>query len=220
MQRLPCLHMLASVHHAAVLCNVQMTSWFSYRYILLSGQLAVVELLVRCMYAAQPDVTTCSQEQLLQLLLLADRYGVPKVLAAVTAVFASIDPTDLQWEFVLTVHSLPAGCAALDACKGLFAAAGDKLQQELGDLELARADAGKRQLLTELPQPALLQLLRDKRTRVASENTVFVVVGTWWQQQWRQQQLQDQDFEGSQQQRMLRHLLGQVRMMVRAVHGW
>jgi hypothetical protein len=57
-------------------------------HLLPAGQLAVGELLLKCMYAAQPDVRSCSQEQLLQLLLLADRYGVPKVLAAVTAGFA------------------------------------------------------------------------------------------------------------------------------------
>jgi hypothetical protein len=125
------------------------------------------------MYAAQPDVTSCSQEQLLKLLLLADRYGVPKVLAAVTAAFASITPADLQWSTLLALYALPPGCADLDACKDVFAVAGDKLQQELGDLELTWADEAKQQLLLALPQPALLQLLRDDRTRVTSKNTVF-----------------------------------------------
>jgi hypothetical protein len=98
--------------------------------------MAVGELLVQGMYAAQPDVNACSQEQLLQLLLLADRYGVPKVLAAVLASFAGIAPADLEWQTVQALYALPPGCADLDACKSVFAVAGDKLQQELGDLEL------------------------------------------------------------------------------------
>jgi hypothetical protein len=132
------------------------------------------------MYAAQPDISSCSQEQLLQLLLLADRYGVPKVAAAVTAAFASIPPADLQWNTLLALYALPPGCAELDACKSVFVTAGDKLQQELGDLELTWADAGKQQLLLDLPQLALLQLLRDDRTRVTSENTVFYTIQRWW----------------------------------------
>jgi hypothetical protein len=151
--------------------------------VLRAGQLAVGELLVQNIYAAQPDISSCSQEQLLQLLLLADRYGVPKVLAAVTAAFASIPPADLQWSTLLALYALPPGCADLDACKSVFAVAGDKLQQELGDLELTWADAEKEQLLLSLPQPALLQLLQDDRTRVASENTVFYSIHRWWSQQ-------------------------------------
>jgi hypothetical protein len=133
------------------------------------------------MYAAQPDLSACSQEQLLQLLLLADSYGVPKVLAAAMSAFGSIPQEDLQWETVHALYALPPGCADLDACKGMFAAAGDKLQHVLGDLELVWANADKQQLLLGLPQPALLQLLKDARTRVASENTVFYTIEQWWQ---------------------------------------
>ncbi|KAF6262845.1 hypothetical protein COO60DRAFT_1674169 [Scenedesmus sp. NREL 46B-D3] len=144
-------------------------------------QLAAGELLLRCMYAAQPDVSACSQQLLLQLLLLADRYGVPKVLAAAAAAFAGITAVELQWDTVQALYELPAGFADLDACKGLFAAAAQKLQQELGDLELAWADHQKSQLLLSLPQPVLLQLLQNPATRVASENTVFYTIERWWQ---------------------------------------
>jgi hypothetical protein len=166
------------------------------------------------MYAAQPDLSTCNQQQLLQLLLLADRYGVLKVAWAVTVAFASIPLADLQWATVQGLYSLPPGCAELDACKLLFAAAREKLQQELGDLELALVDNERRRLLLSLPQPALLQLLHDNRTRVASENTVFFVINFWWRGQ--KQQQHGQDAAGSQLQRMAQTLLQQVRMKVRA----
>ncbi|KAF6251460.1 hypothetical protein COO60DRAFT_1675745 [Scenedesmus sp. NREL 46B-D3] len=115
------------------------------------------------------------------ILVPSDRYGVPKVLAAAAAAFAGITAVELQWDTVQALYELPAGCADLDACKGLFAAAAQKLQQELGDLELAWADHQKSQLLLSLPQPVLLQLLQNPATRVASENTVFYTIERWWQ---------------------------------------
>lgn len=148
-----------------------------------AGQLDVGELLIQGMFAAQPDLTSCSQEQLLQQLLLADRYGVDKVLSAVTSANSSMPTEELQMETVNAVYSLPAGCADLDCCKGLFTAAGQKLQLELGDLELAFSTAQKYELLMALPHPALLQLLQHPATRVAGENTVFHTIHCWWQQQ-------------------------------------
>ncbi|WIA40918.1 hypothetical protein OEZ86_004578 [Tetradesmus obliquus] len=119
-------------------------------------------------------------------------YGVPKVIAAAAAAFDSIASADLQWETVQALYALPPGCAELDACKPLFEAAGEKLQDELGDLELAWADASKQQLLLGLPQPALLQLLQDDDTRVASENTVFFTISQWCRQQQQPAQQQQQ----------------------------
>jgi hypothetical protein len=138
-----------------------------------AGQLTLGELLVRSMYAAQPDVSSCSQQQLLQLLLLADRYGVPKVLSAVSTAFASIPTVDLQWEAVHAMYALPPGSAKMDVCNSLFEATGEKLQQDLGDLELVWADrsSSKQQLLKALSLGLPLQLLGDHRTRVACENT-------------------------------------------------
>jgi hypothetical protein len=102
-----------------------------------------------------------------------------------------------------------------DAFKPLFAAADDKMQQELGDLELTVADKQKHELLLGLQQPALLRFLGDGRTRVASENTVFSIVNAWWhrQKQQRQQQQQQQLPDIRQQGEML---LRHVRMKVRA----
>jgi hypothetical protein len=173
-----------------------------------AGLLAVGELLVKGMYAAQPDFSSCSQEQLLQLLLLADRYGVPKVLQAVSSAFARISTSELQWQMLHAVYALPAGCADMDSCKGVYAAVGEKLQQELGDLELVWDDYSdvKPELLLSLPQPALLQLLKDPRTRVASENTVFFTINQW---------LSGQTAEQQQDEGQLRQLLQHVRMTVR-----
>ncbi|KAF6254926.1 hypothetical protein COO60DRAFT_273200 [Scenedesmus sp. NREL 46B-D3] len=151
------------------------------------GQLAVGKLLVRCMYASQPDVSACSQEQLLQLLRLADCYDVPKVLAAVALAVAGIAPTSLEWPTVLEVFSLPPGCADTNACKVMLPAAGEKLQQELGDLELAWADAEKQQLLLSLPYGALWLLLQHPSTCVASENTVISTIIRWARAQLLQQ---------------------------------
>jgi hypothetical protein len=158
---------------------------------LAAGQLELGELLVQGMYAAQPDVSSCSQEQLLQLLLLADRYGVPKVITAVSAAFASIPAAQLQWETVHAVYALPAGCFDLLSCQGLFEAICGKLQQEVGDLELVWADPSntKQRLLLRLPLQAFLQLLSDHRTSVASENTVFYTISQWWIEQEEQRQL-------------------------------
>jgi hypothetical protein len=138
-------------------------------------------MLVQNMYAAVPDLSACSQKMLLQLLLLADSYGVPKVLAAAAAEFACIAAKNLHWDVVQALQELPAGCADLETCKGLFETAQQKLQYELGDLELVWADSEKQQLLLELPQPLLLQLLSDPTTRVTSENTVFYTIERWWQ---------------------------------------
>lgn len=146
-----------------------------------AGQLDVGELLVKGMYAAQLDLTSCSQERLVQLLLLADRYGVSKLLAAVTAAFQNLPTAELAMQTIRAVYNLPAGCADLDCCKDLFTAASKKLQLELGDLELVFASAHKLELLRALPHRALLQLLQDPATRVASENTVFHTIECWWQ---------------------------------------
>jgi hypothetical protein len=181
-------------------------------FVLAAGQLALGELLVKGIYAAQPDVSSCSQEELLQLLLLADQYGVPKVLAAVSAAFASIPTAQLQWETLHAAYALPAGCFDLESCRGLFAATREKLQQELGDLELVWGDQSnsKQQLLLGLPLQALLQLLSDHRTRVASENSVFFTVSQWWARQ--QPVVMDLDPQHVQEaQQLLQHLRVQVR---------
>jgi hypothetical protein len=144
-----------------------------------AGQLEIGRLLLRCMYQQQPDLSGTEQAALLQLLVLADRYAVSAAVAAVGRAFKDCPAADLQWEAVCGAYSLPASCADIAAFADVYKAAADALQQTLGDLELVFADAKKRQLLLELPHAALLQLLRDERTRVASENTAAHAVLQW-----------------------------------------
>jgi acyl-CoA synthetase (NDP forming) len=144
-----------------------------------AGQLEVGRLLLRCMYQQQPDLSTTEQATLLQLLVLADRYAVPAAVAAVGRAFKNCPAADLQWEAVCGAYSLPASCADNAAFADVYKAAADALQHTLGDLELVFADDKKQQLLLDLPQAALLQLLRDERTRVSSENTAAHAVLEW-----------------------------------------
>jgi hypothetical protein len=146
-----------------------------------AGQLEVGRLLLRCMYQQQPDLSSTEQATLLQLLVLADRYAVPAAVAAVGRAFKDCPAADLQWEVVCGAYSLPATCADNTAFAAIFEAAADALQHTLGDLELVFADEQKQkqQLLLGLPHAALLQLLRDERTRVASENTAAHAVLEW-----------------------------------------
>jgi hypothetical protein len=134
-----------------------------------AGQLELGEVLLQAIYQSQPALTTLSQSQLLHLLVLADRYGVNKVLVAAVAALQAVPQADLQWETVLGVYALPPGCT--DASQPLLPAMQLQLQQQLGDLELAMSDSQKQQRLLALPHKVLLLLLQDEDTKVASENT-------------------------------------------------
>jgi hypothetical protein len=102
------------------------------------GQLEVGQLLLRCMYSAQPEqhISSASQSQLLQLLLLADRYQVPRVFSKVVAALQDISLQEIAWSTVAGIYALPAGCIEMAAFKPVFELAADKVQAELGDLEL------------------------------------------------------------------------------------
>lgn len=165
-----------------------------------AGQVGLGVLLVKLMYQAVPDLTCLEQAQLLQMIILADRYGVQKVLVAAAAAMAAIPATDLEWQTMTAVYLLPPGVAAAGSCstgsKGntgntgvqrMYAACSAKLQLVLGDLELTVADQEKWQQLLALPHAALKQLLEDPGTRVASEHTVFHVIGAWFTHQQQQQ---------------------------------
>jgi hypothetical protein len=105
---------------------------------------------------------------------------------------------DLDWEAVCGAYSLPASFADNAAFADVYKAAADALQHTLGDLELVFADEQKRQLLLDLPHAALLQLLRDERTRVSSENTAAHAVLEW---------ADDNDATTEQMQQLVRALL-------------
>jgi hypothetical protein len=63
------------------------------------------------MYQAQPTFTDdLSQQQMLQLLMLADRFEVPKVMAAVLSAFRSLPEQDLEWETAASWLPTAARC--------------------------------------------------------------------------------------------------------------
>jgi hypothetical protein len=158
-----------------------------------AGQLDLAQLLVKGMYQAQPTVAEeLSHSQLLQLLLLADRFEVPKVQAAVLAVFTAIQAEQLEWKTALVLLDLPFSCAQQPEFAGIQQLAVQRLQQQVGDLELAWNDEQSKQQLLQLPFCALLQLLQHNQTRVASENTVVFTVQQWYQQQPARQRQQGQ----------------------------
>ncbi|WIA40669.1 hypothetical protein OEZ86_004372 [Tetradesmus obliquus] len=85
--------------------KAKLKSWaagpFNRPEILLSvpaGQLELGELLLQAMYQCTPDLGSSSQLQLLQLLALADRYSVNKVLSAAVAALQAVPQAELQWE--------------------------------------------------------------------------------------------------------------------------
>jgi len=86
----------------------------------------------------------------------------------------------LEWETVLCIYSLPPACSENPAFAPLFVAAAAALQQQLGDLDAAWLDAAAAERLrTLLPFAALVALLADDRTRVATENTVVYTACAW-----------------------------------------
>jgi hypothetical protein len=78
----------------------------------------------------------------------------------------------------MRIYSLPPGCPELDTFKHLYFAAACRVMQELHDLEKACQESNVGKLL-QLPQLALLHLLNNRQTRVASENTVIYVIQRW-----------------------------------------
>lgn len=149
------------------------------------GQLEVGRQLLRCMYEQQPELAGSDPHTLLQLLLLADKYHVPAVMAAAARAYIGIPVEQLPWDAVTEVYSLPAALAENPALAPVHAAVAVKLQHELGDLELVFADqqGQKQQQLKGLPHAAMQQLLRDERMCVASENTAAHAVLAWAQAQ-------------------------------------
>jgi hypothetical protein len=147
-----------------------------------AGQLRIGKLLLRCMYQQQLDLPSIEQQAtLLQLLVLADKYAVPGAVAAVNRAFTELPVDQLQWETVMALYQLPAVYTDNAVFAGVYTAAGNALQHTLGDLELVFADFDdkKPRLLEDLPYTVLLQLLRDDRTRVSSENTAAHAVLEW-----------------------------------------
>lgn len=147
------------------------------------GQLELAGRLIKGIYQKEPALVDLSPAQLLQLLLLADRYEVPKVQAAVLDALQAVPVADWDWQTVLDVLSLPPSCAEQDGCKAVVNAAAERLQQQHGDLEKVWADEQLQQQMLALPFSVLLRLLQDERTQVVSEHTVVHTILQWYQQQ-------------------------------------
>jgi hypothetical protein len=171
---------------------------YSLQLLVPPGQLELGRRLITAMYSSSPDLSDLEAPQLMQLAALAECYGVSKVVAAVGSHF-QLETMSLHTAAALL--GLPDACFASEAFSKVQQAAADKLQQELGDLEVAWADKDKWVQLMLLPFGALLQLLRDKRTRAASEDTAVCTAQYWLrcnpaptdnQQEQQQQQQQEQ----------------------------
>jgi hypothetical protein len=104
---------------------------------------------------------------------------VGKVVDSAAAQLHQLSVKSMPLDVAASVFELPEACLALEAVQPVQQAAADKLQQELGDLEVAWGTEAKQQQLLGLPFGALLQLLRDERTRVASEDTAVYTALQW-----------------------------------------
>jgi hypothetical protein len=157
----------------------------SYRYqlqlLVPPGQLELGRRLITTMYSSSPDLSDLGAQQLMQLVMLAECYGVGKVVAAVAAQMHKMYADTMPLGVAASVFELPEPCLALEAFKPVQATAASKLLEQLGDLEVALGDEAKHASLLDLPWDALLHLLLDERTQVASEDTVLYTVATWLQ---------------------------------------
>jgi hypothetical protein len=135
--------------------------------------------LIIAMYSSRPDLSDLGARQLLQLVALAECYGVGKVVADAAGQLQKACVEAMPLDIAAAVFELPDACLELPAVEKVQQAAADKLQQELGDLEVVWGDKDKQQALLGLPLGALLQLLKDNRTQVASEDTAVYTAQRW-----------------------------------------
>jgi hypothetical protein len=132
------------------------------------------------MYQARPSITSnLSQQQLLQLMLLADRFAVRKVMAAAAAALVAVPADQLDWDTALQLLQLPWSCVLQPDFKAAHKMAVQRIIQQLGDLEKVWASEALQQLLLALPFDVLQQLLQHDETRVATENTVVFTIERW-----------------------------------------
>jgi hypothetical protein len=93
----------------------------------------------------------------------------------------------------------------LEAFQPAYKAAAAQVQHVLGDLEATWQSSEKRQLLLAQPHGALLSLLQDNHTSLASEHTIAYTIQAWADHQ-KQQQQQYPSLE------QLQQLVHQIRM--------
>ncbi|KAI8476703.1 MAG: hypothetical protein J3K34DRAFT_516287 [Monoraphidium minutum] len=158
--------------------------WASPLIVEEEADVEAARLLCRAVYAGAAALQGAGQAALLAVLRLADRFEVSQCASAAARALAAVPREQLDWETAKGVYCLPEACQRAPACGGVLAAAGDKLQAELGDLDAAMRDEGKRARLLALPLGALCALLRDGRTRASCEDAALAVASRWYKRRW------------------------------------
>lgn len=107
-----------------------------------------------------------------------------KVVTAVNQHIQQLAPAEFEWFTVQAVYELPTSCREMAAFATVCKAAEQKIQEELGDLELVWADwddkdSQKQQYFLSLPYAAMQQLLSSTATKVSSENTIAYSIIQW-----------------------------------------
>jgi hypothetical protein len=150
------------------------------------------------------------QLQLLELLLLADKYDAQGIAAAAAAELGSKSAEQLQWQLVVRLFELQHNTAhALELLPGYAAAmeaGAAKLHAVLGDPVVAWQVEESAQVLQQLPFSLLLRLLSDPETQVASEDTVVFTVQQWLVAQQQQQQQQYERLTEDQLAQLVQHI--------------
>lgn len=108
------------------------------------GQTDIATRVLHGIYQKEPVLSDLSDTQLLQLLLLTDRFDVPKVKAAVLRSFTSLSMDNMQWDTALQLLDLPFGWVDHPGYTQIVATAESRLMQELGDLEMVLGDELRR----------------------------------------------------------------------------
>uniref|UniRef100_A0A383VWS6 BTB domain-containing protein n=1 Tax=Tetradesmus obliquus TaxID=3088 RepID=A0A383VWS6_TETOB len=141
-------------------------------------QVSAAQLLLGFMYTGSipPGI---SQHDLLQLLLLADRFDVRRAAAAASRVLGCLSPAALEWGTLSGVYCLQEHLYEADEQAPLRQVAWDRLLQLFGDLEDSWASADGRALFQQLPLRAVAALAKSDSLAVASENTVFAALSSW-----------------------------------------
>jgi hypothetical protein len=151
-----------------------------------AGQLEVAYLLLKGMYHPQLDLSTCSSDQLSQLVQLAARYQVSHMVGAASLALGEKITASQDFTAVVAVYQLPESTLKLPECGAAAAAAQSFLVTKLGDLEVSWNDQQKKEQLLGLPFQGLKQLLQHQETKVASEDTVLYTIHKWLDRQQQQ----------------------------------
>ena len=119
---------------------------------------------------------------------VADAFELSSVSAACVEQLAQLPAAELEWGTVTAAFALPAGLAGQDSSRQLLARAGQRVQEQLGCLDLVLDDLAREgddkqrlrmQRLQALPHAALLALLQHEQTRVETESTAVAAVALW-----------------------------------------